>query len=310
MIPLEHLAATPAAILVGAALLEALLPWPAHLRLSALVPLLTRLGHKVRRPDGAPAVQQRSGLLATLVVWLPCAAMLWSVRNLALSEPLFDLLILLLLIESRPLRELAQANRQLAQGETLPLARLQAAPWLKRGTERLSALGVSKAVTETVALRLVAQWAGPLFGFLLAGVQGALLWRLASLLAQAFSPKEPDFAHFGLPVARLYQALATLPALLLALPLLAGRGMGRVARGGLRWPFPAGGVLLTLLAARLRVRLGGPRFYAGDKLRFPVLGEGDEPTASTPARALARLQMMGWGWLLLTLLLTLGGEFV
>lgn len=39
------LASTTAAILVGAALLEAVLPWPARIRPGATVPLLTRLGH-------------------------------------------------------------------------------------------------------------------------------------------------------------------------------------------------------------------------------------------------------------------------
>ncbi|MEW7865135.1 cobalamin biosynthesis protein [Aeromonas diversa] len=308
MITLETLAATPAAIMVGAALLEALLPWPSHLRLSALVPLLSRLGRKVCRPDGGMREQVRSGLLAMVIVWLPCAALLWSVRNLTLSEPLFDLLLLLLLLESRPLRELAAAIRRLAVPDTLPLARLQAAPWLKRGTDRLSPLGVSKAVTETLILRLVTQWAGPLFGYAIGGVQGALLWRVVALLAQGFSPKEPAFVHFGQPAARLHQALVTLPALLLSLPLLPGRLAA--ARAGLAWPFPAGGLLLSLLARQLRVRLGGPRFYAGDKVRFPVLGGGDEPGSDTPARALTRLQLIGWGWLTLALALTLGERLV
>ena len=90
------LASTTAAIMVGAALLEAVLPWPARFRPGAAVPLLTRLGHKVYRPDGSPSQQRQAGLLALLVVWLPCAAGLWAVRNLSLSEPLFDLLFLLL----------------------------------------------------------------------------------------------------------------------------------------------------------------------------------------------------------------------
>ena len=41
------LASTTAAIMVGAALLEALLPWPARFRPGARGPLLTRLGLKV-----------------------------------------------------------------------------------------------------------------------------------------------------------------------------------------------------------------------------------------------------------------------
>ncbi|MCR6555082.1 cobalamin biosynthesis protein CobD, partial [Aeromonas sp. CPF2-S1] len=121
------LASTTAAIMVGAALLEALLPWPARFRPGAAVPLLTRLGQKVYRPDGTPRQQSQAGLLALLVVWVPCAAGLWAVRNLSLSEPLFDLLFLLLMLESRPLRELARGSRALATQETLVVARLQVA---------------------------------------------------------------------------------------------------------------------------------------------------------------------------------------
>lgn len=307
MISLASVAASPAAIMFIAALLEALLPWPTRLRLSALVPALTRLGHKVRRPDGAPKVQIRSGLLALLVVWLPCAALLWSLRNLTLDEPLFDLLILLLLIESRPLYELARANRQLANEQTLPVARLQAAPWLKRECNRLSLLGLNKALTEGCALRLLGQWAGPLLGFALFGVQGALLWRLAALLNQAFSPKTPAFAHFGLPASRLYQALAALPALLLTLPLLLRRGARRTMRQGLYWPFPTAGLLLASLAGALGIRLGGPRFYAGEKVRLPPLEGGSEPHADAPWRALTLLHLIGALALLVGVLVSLGG---
>ena len=52
------LASTTAAIMVGAALLEAVLPWPARFRPGAAVPLLTRLGHKVYRPDSSPGQQR------------------------------------------------------------------------------------------------------------------------------------------------------------------------------------------------------------------------------------------------------------
>lgn len=303
---LEHMAATPAAILLGAALLEAILPWPAQFRLSALVPLLTRLGHKVHRPDGAPRQQFQAGLLALLVVWLPCAAGLWAVRNLSLSEPLFDLLFLLLMIESRPLRELAKATRSLASQETLVVARLQAAPWLRRDTGKLSVMGVAKAVSETCALRLTGQWAGPLLGFALAGVQGALLWRLAQLMNQGWSPKQAAFSHFCRAAAVLYQGLCTPAILLLALPLCLTqlRQLGARLRTAIRWPYPAMGALLTLLSHSLGIRLGGPRYYQDTLFRFPVFDAVSDPDASSALRLLNRLQQIGWGWLALAVLFT------
>ena len=301
------LASTTAAIMVGAALLEALLPWPARFRPGATVPLLTRLGHKVYRPDGSPSQQRQAGLLALLVVWVPCAAGLWAVRNLSLSEPLFDLLFLLLMLESRPLRELAQASRALATQETLVVARLQAASWLRRETGTLSVMGLNKAVSETCVLRLVGQWAGPLLGFALAGVQGALLWRLAQLMNQAWSPKQAEFVHFGRAASALYQGLCAPAILLLSLPLALTRlrQLGGKLRLALRWPYPAMGGLLSLLAQSTGCRLGGPRYYQGQLVRLPVLGDGSEPDATLPRRLLQRLLLIGWGWLGLSLILTL-----
>ncbi len=301
------LASTTAAIMVGAALLEALLPWPARFRPGATVPLLTRLGHKVYRPDGSPSQQRQAGLLALLVVWVPCAAGLWAVRNLSLSEPLFDLLFLLLMLESRPLRELALASRALATQETLVVARLQAASWLRRETGALSVMGLNKAVSETCVLRLVGQWAGPLLGFALAGVQGALLWRLAQLMNQAWSPKQAEFVHFGRAASALYQGLCAPAILLLALPLALTRlrQLGGKLRLALRWPYPAMGGLLSLLAQSTGCRLGGPRYYQGQLVRLPVFDEGTEPDATLPRRLLHRLLLIGWGWLGLSLILTL-----
>jgi adenosylcobinamide-phosphate synthase len=307
----DALLSTTAAILVGAALLEAVIPWPSHLRLSAITPLLTRLGHKVHRADGTPRQQLQAGMLAMLVVWIPCAAGLWSLRNLALSEPLFDLLFLLLMIESRPLRELANATRSLVTQETLPLARLQATPWLKRETGKLSAMGIAKAVTESCALRLVGQWAGPLLGYALAGVQGALLWRLTQLMSQGWSMKDPAFGYFGRAASTLYQGLNAPTNLLLGLPLLLPRlkQAAQLLRSGALWPYPAIGMMLTLLADKCRLRLGGPRYYQGALQRWPVLGSGDDPGDDSPRKVLNILQAIGWGWLMLALLVTVAELF-
>ncbi|MGL5340739.1 MAG: cobalamin biosynthesis protein CobD/CbiB [Aeromonas veronii] len=304
----DALLSTTAAILVGAALLEAVIPWPSHLRLSAVTPLLTRLGHKVHRPDGSPGQQMQAGLLAMLVVWLPCAAGLWSLRNLALSEPIFDLLFMLLMLESRPLRELAHATHSLTTQETLPLARLQVAPWLKRETSKLSTMGLAKAVTESCALRLVGQWAGPLMGYALAGVQGALLWRLTQLMSQGWSMKDPAFGYFGRATSTLYQGLNAPTILLLGLPLLLPR-LKQAAQLLRLWPYPTIGMLLTLLADKCRIRLGGPRYYQGTLQRWPILGSGDDPDGESPRKVLNILQGIGWGWLMLALLVTVAGLF-
>ena len=51
--------------------------------------------------------------------------------------------------------------------------------------------------------------------------------------------------------------------LLLGLPLLLPRlkQATQLLRSGALWPYPAIGMLLTLLADKCRIRLGGPRYY-------------------------------------------------
>ena len=146
-----------------------------------------------------------------------------------------------------------------------------------------------------------------MLGFALAGVQGALLVRLAQLTHLAWNPKQSAFVHFGRPAAALYQGFCAPVILLLALPLCLTqvRGLGNRVRPALHWPHPAMGVLLALLARATGSRLGGPRYYQGQLVRFPIFDEGSEPDANLPLRLLQRLQLTGWGWLGLSLLLTL-----
>ncbi len=127
-------------------------------------------------------------------------------------------------------------------------------------------MGITKAMTESCALRLVGQWAGPLLGYALAGVQGALLWRLTQLMSQGWSMKDPAFGYFGRAASALYQGLNAPTILLLGLPLLLPRirQATQLLRSGALWPYPAIGMLLTLLAGKCRIRLGGPPLLSGN----------------------------------------------
>ena len=89
---------------------------------------------------------------------------------------------------------------------------------------------------------------------------GALLWRLAQLMNQGWSPKLPAFAHFGRAAAVLYQALCTPAILLLALPLCLTqlRKLASRLRTAMLWPYPTMGILLALLSGSLGCKLGGP----------------------------------------------------
>ena len=100
------------------------------------------------------------------------------------------------------------------------MARLQAAPWLRRETGKLSVMGLNKAVSETCVLRLVGPVGRPPAG--LCPRRGAgcpALAPLAQLMNQAWSPPEAGRVRPLQPPCRdaVPQGLCA-PAILLALP--------------------------------------------------------------------------------------------
>ena len=145
----------------------------------------------------------------------------------------------------------------------------------------------------------------PLLGFALAGVQGALLVRLAQLTHLAWNPKQSAFVHFGRPAAALYQGFCAPPSCCWRSPVPdPGARAGQQNAPCAALASSRHGVLLALLARATGSRLGGPRYYQSQLVRFPVFDEGSEPDANLPLRLLQRLQLTGWGWLGLSLLLT------
>ncbi len=286
----------PASLLAVALFLEWLLPLPQGFRPSALVPVLERLGHKVNRKGSPPTQQWLAGLLTPLVVLLPALLGNWALRNLSFYETLFDLLLLLWLLEWRPLKSELQALQQLIRADKTSMARLQLARWTRRDTRKLSPMGLCKATSEMLILRWLGQWFGVAFWFLLAGIEGALAFRLVQLMAQAFSPKLPRNLLFGECTSRLYRLLVWAPGWLASLLLGTFPGGGHALRAAFnqanQWHGSGSGALLSAMAGGLGISLGGPRYYLEQKVRYPRVGGTTEPSLETPMRVWSRLSTL------------------
>ena len=294
----------PPVILLAALLLEAWLPIPARWKPSALIPLLQRLVRRVNPKQSSPKQQWMAGLLLPLVVIIPSLIASWSMRNLAPWEMLFDMLLLTWLLESQPLKEGLLAVRQLLQQDKLALARLQLSRWVLRDTQSLSNMGVCKAAIEMSILRLLSQWFTVAFGYLLLGIHGALFCRLIQLLAQSCNMKLAANRLCGEFTARMLQTLNTIPVLILVLLQIflphGFSGVKNAFRQCRYWPAVTTGMLLSGYGTNLNLGLGGPRFYVGEKIRYPRIGGTQEPTSASLLLAYQRLIRLGWlCWLLL-----------
>lgn len=239
-----------------------------------------RLAAKVNRANNGPHQQRIAGLLAALVLIIPCCLGLALFNSInPLSSPFDALLLVLLLNWQGPMNSFQLTALQLEQHQQ---ARIALKPWLLRECQSLTSVGVAKAGIEMLLLRLAAQWFAPVFWYALAGIEICVLYVMVYQLHLSWNPKQSEYRQFGAALSRGYKLLSWLPFKLLAL-VLASQGDFRsnlqAVKQGFRWPFSGSGSLLSVTANNLKLELGGPRHYQGQRIEQAYFG----PTKCYPS---------------------------
>ncbi len=249
------------------------------------------------------------GVLAWLLVVLPCTAIAWLLVAQAMKlHPLAGGAIhAALLYFSLGLRSLREHNLPIA--DALAAHDLPAARWL---TSRI----VSRDLTHASETELTAASAesllengndavfGTLFWFVVAGGPGALMFRLANTLDAMWGYRTPRLRQFGCAAARIDDTLNYLPARLTALSyvmLAPGAAARRRAWTCWRqqapaWSSPNAGPVMASGAGALGVQLGGPAIYHGEWEQRPLLGSGAPAKGGDIVRAwrLVRATTLLW----------------
>ncbi|EPR4993036.1 cobalamin biosynthesis family protein [Vibrio navarrensis] len=290
-------------IMWGALLFHLLLPIP---RASHPVRLWHKfaqlLAEKVNRPDSYTQ-NQLSGTLALLLMLLPCLVLLVALQPLVWQTELFELALLLLALDWRSNETLARQLMRAMANEDKVTARELLTPFLNRETRTLSLLGLGKAGAETVILGYGRNVIGVFFWFAIGGGIGALMYRLTTELARAWSPSRQHYSPFGLSAVRLTALLDVIPLRLFALLLALGKNAG-IALSGIKqqapsWPLPGPGWLLCVVGNKLQLSLGGPAIYAGRKTERAKIGGRIAPSALHIDQIQTLLAWRIFVWLLL-----------
>lgn len=287
----------PGVILLFAMLLEFLLPIPDSAKLSRLSPLFKLMAAKVNRPDNTAAHSYLAGfLLPFLIIFLALFLML-VFGSLAGFDAWLGLVVLPLILESRLSMHLSEEVGTLLQNDRHDEAKLLLKPFTIRQVDKLSRMGVAKTCTELVIQRMFATWFAVLVWYMIAGLPGALVMQLSSILSRSFSTKYPQNRHFGICITRIEHGMLLFPAAVLCLCSLFSffpfRAI-KVAMGAAsEYPSPVSGFVLGLMGYKLNISLGGPRYYQGEIFRFPRIGGLADPNVDSAQRAFNRLRWYG-----------------
>lgn len=203
-----------------------------------------------------------------------------------IGEGLAAVLLVYVSIAPRDLARHALRVRRALRDDGLDAGRRAVSMIVGRDVERLDEAGVVRACVESVAESAVDGVVAPLFWALVFGPIGAVAYRAINTLDSSWGYRDERYLHFGRVAARADDAANWLPARLGFLAaILAALVLGRDAGGATRigWrdrrkhESPNAAWLEACFAGALRVRLGGPAWYGGERLEKPFLGDDLRP---------------------------------
>lgn len=278
-----------AACLVLACLLDALLGDPRWLPHPVRgIGLLIRKGEDVTRR--LLRNEYAAGGLTVLVAVAASWGVVWATLDLAArlspwAEAAVSVLWLYLGLAARGLDQAGAKVLHALEAGDLPAARASLGDIVGRDTAALDEAGISRAAIESVAENTVDGILSPLFFALIGGAP--LLWafKAVSTCDSMIGYRTDRYLRFGRVGARLDDAANFLPARLCFALFPAAAWLGRAFPGtclkvALRdWRLhasPNAGIPEAAMSGALRVRLGGPAWYDGEREDKPWFG-GEYP---------------------------------
>ena len=286
------------AALLIALLLDAVWQWPVAYHPLSLFKILTiKMGDKVVPSQRYSPLQHIiSGSLGAIFLVVPLCLLLLTIRSLAELPHLFDLLILLVIIDFGRVQQYYQGVLSAERKQQKLLARETLSKIVKRDTAPLSDIGIAKAAVEGLILRFHYQYMVTIILYLVAGSVVALAYRLLLEVAWHWHCRDPKFALFVRPVRAILAVIQgiTLPLTFVLISLTNNpfSVLSALFRAPLR---SISAWVLAAFGGALGIRLSGPAIYQGHKLRFAKVGGSKEIKLSDlvyAKRAVERLKIL------------------
>ncbi len=174
-------------------------------------------------------------------------------------------------------KSLAQHVRGVADGLRVSVhdGRIAVAQIVGRDTGSMDGPAISRAAIESAAENFSDGVIAPAFWFLVAGLPGILIYKIANTADSMVGYRTPRYEEFGWAAARLDDIMNVIPARLTALGIAALFGklgqMRRIAQAARQHRSPNAGWPEAAVAKVLGVALSGPRSYEGEMRDFPYV---------------------------------------
>lgn len=273
-------------IVLCAILIEMIFPIPRMFRLDSLTQTFGYLGLKVNKPDNQPHEARMAGYLMPLLILLVFFALALVLQIMADADCIISAVAMVVLLNYHTVHHETRLLRKLLLASDKKRARGYISRICLREGHNLSEMGMCKAGCENIASRMQENFA-VICWFMAGGFKGALLMKLICVIARAYNRKLRANAQFGRGSSELREVLIYIPSLLYALCLALFNFalsfttiIDGLHRGARDYPCRSTGMVFGTIGRMTGIRLGGPRYYGEDFVRFADIGGTRNPQVS------------------------------
>ena len=279
-----------------------------------LTVIFSALSDRLYNPTNPKSYQYLASTLAFTLTILVIVTLVVLFLEFAFYPELLSGLVLYLLLSSR-----AQEKKSLRIARLLKLnqkatARELLSSLVARDVSRLSASGICKATMESLVLQSARHYFAVIFFYLLGGAILALVYRLLTLIHQAWRKNQKPNNPFLATIAKLLFVLEWLPTRLVALTIAATNASRQsihyIKHYGRHFYQTNTGWLLSVTSAALQVQLGGPALYQGERFNKMRVGTDRLPDADDLPALVNRLNQAKAFWLLLIIAIEVATLFI
>jgi adenosylcobinamide-phosphate synthase len=279
-----------------------------------LTVIFSALSDRLYNPMNPKSYQYLASTLAFTLTILVIVTLVVLFLEFAFYPELLSGLVLYLLLSSR-----AQEKKSLRIARLLKLnqkatARELLSSLVARDVSRLSASGICKATMESLVLQSARHYFAVIFFYLLGGAILALVYRLLTLIHQAWRKNQKPNNPFLATIAKLLFVLEWLPTRLVALTIAATNASRQsihyIKHYGRHFYQTNTGWLLSVTSAALQVQLGGPALYQGERFNKMRVGTDRLPDADDIPALVNRLNQAKAFWLLLIIAIEVATLFI
>jgi adenosylcobinamide-phosphate synthase len=247
---------------------------------------ITALDRRLNRQTLPASMRKRNGVIAIVVLlaasFLAGVALHLAFALLGPAGLLVEAVFAAVFLAQKSLADHVRAVAVGLRQQGLAGGRLAVSMIVGRDPDTLDAPAVCRAAIESLAENFSDGVVAPAFWYALLGLPGLLAYKMLNTADSMIGHKSEQYLDFGWASARLDDLANWLPARL-SLLLIAGGGLWTSGRAGGRNALRAGlrdhglhrspnsGWPEAAMAGALDIRLAGPRIYAGEMVREPML---------------------------------------